>query len=174
VLISNYHYLSAAGRIPPDARAFAADFIRHQGVPVWRSAGVGSWTEHVRSWVWDPRVPVLVLRYERMVRSPKDALTRALRFLGVDVDDERIDAATAASCFERMRELEDREKQAGRPTLFTARAAAGQADLSFVRQGRTGQSLHALGCDLDREFDEVFNPFLKEIEARLSALEQAA
>jgi aryl sulfotransferase len=174
VLISNYHYLAMAGHIPPDPRAFAEDFIRHQGVPLWRSAGVGSWMEHVRSWLWSPRVPVLVLRYEQMARSPRETLARAVRFLGVDAGEERIAAAVEASSFDRMRELEEREKRAGGPTLFTARAPAGREAFSFVRKGESGQSLHALGCDLDEEFDTVFKPFLDEIEDRLRALNQAS
>ncbi len=92
---------------------------------------LGRWSDHVLSWVDDPVLAPLVLRYEDMKREPHGEFSKAIRHLGLDVDPERLDRAIRFSSFE---ELSRQEQDAG----FVERSK--NAD-RFFRGGRIGDGL---------------------------------
>lgn len=71
---------------------------------------LGSWSDHVRSWTGKSAYPVLVLRYEDMLSSPKPAFSKVLEHLGMPIDADRLDRAIRFSSFE---ELSDQENAQG-------------------------------------------------------------
>lgn len=91
---------------------------------------LGTWSEHVRSWVDETPFPVEVVRYEDCVATPVETFARALRFTGVDVGDETAVAdAVERAAFAELRRAEEEHGFAERPT--SARQA-------FFRRGESG------------------------------------
>ncbi len=94
---------------------------------------LGSWSEHVGSWVDESGLPVHVVRYEDLSADPAAAFAPIVRFCGLDDDsDGRARARVAkAVAFSDFGELSRQEREAG----FKERpAAAGR----FFRHGRVG------------------------------------
>ena len=93
---------------------------------------VGSWADHVRSWVESPlaaRGGVLVVRYEDLRGDTLAELEKLLAFLGCAVDAGAIEKAVAANSLEQMRAQEDRSR-------YFPRGADGSG--RFVREGAIG------------------------------------
>jgi aryl sulfotransferase len=90
---------------------------------------IGSWSEHVRSWVADTPFQVHVLRYEDGLSDPVATFGEALRFAGLGpVDDGAVALAVEHASFERLQAEESREGFRERP-----RGAE-----RFFREGRAG------------------------------------
>jgi aryl sulfotransferase len=69
---------------------------------------LGTWSQHVRSWVDVPHFPVEVVRYEDFACAPVATFGRVLRFVGFpEVDDARVEAAVERAAFDRLRRAED-------------------------------------------------------------------
>ena len=50
VLLSNLNYFRLTGHTGINEIEFVRTFIKNKGLPVWRQAGMGSWSEHIASW----------------------------------------------------------------------------------------------------------------------------
>jgi aryl sulfotransferase len=80
----------------------------HDGLAAQLPQRLGTWSEHVRSWVDDAPFPVEVIRYEDCVEEPVATFTRALRFTGLrPVDERRIAQAVKHAAFDRLRQTEE-------------------------------------------------------------------
>lgn len=66
-----------------------------------------TWSHHVTSWVDEPGLRVLVVRYEDMRADPISGFTEVIRFCGLDTDPERIAKAVDFSRFERVKSQEE-------------------------------------------------------------------
>jgi aryl sulfotransferase len=100
---------------------------------------LGTWSEHVRSWVDAAPFPVHVLRYEDCIAEPVSAFGEALRAVGIDASDEaRIAAAVEQADFDRLRAEEDRDG-------FSEKPPDAQR---FFRRGRAGGWKDELPGDL--------------------------
>jgi hypothetical protein len=95
---------------------------------------MGSWSEHVLSWVDAPGLNVEVVRYEDMLARPQETFTRAARFLQLPDDPERIAKAIRFSDFH---ELARQEAEKG----FNERPHHTQ---KFFRQGQSGEGRQRL------------------------------
>lgn len=164
VLLSDLNYVRMTA---PDSDQFSDDlyvreFIRHMGSPAWQRLGVGTWAEHVGSWLSGASgFQHVLIRYEDMKADPTGPLERVLRLIGETPDRGRVAAAVEASTFTRMRDLESKERAAGTPsTVFSINETSLQRDRRFMREGATRQSLDPLGADLARAFDERFREML--------------
>lgn len=165
VMISDLNYVRMTA---PDAdqvtdAGYAREFIRHMGSPAWRRVGMGSWPEHVGSWLaGTPRFPHVLLRYEDMKADPGRELARVLRLVGEEPDKARVEAAVAGSRFERMRDLEARERREGTPGhVFEINERSLERGLSFMRAGKSGQSLAHLGPEVEAAFEARFGEVLR-------------
>jgi aryl sulfotransferase len=92
---------------------------------------VGSWSEHVTSWLDQQELPVLLLRYEDMLADPAAALAEVVALSGLQAEPSAIKAAAAACAFERLQAAEAMggftEKPAGMPRFFrTGKARIGE------------------------------------------------
>jgi hypothetical protein len=87
-----------------------------------------SWSEHVLSWVEEPSLSCLTIRYEDMSSSPIESFTKAAQFLGLPNDPGRIAKAVEFSSF---KELAEQEKKGGfkETPIKTTR---------FFREGKSG------------------------------------
>jgi hypothetical protein len=88
---------------------------------------LGSWSQHVRSWVDDSGLPVVVVRYEDMHANPHATFTRVVEAAGMAVDADRLADAIRSAAFSR---LQERERAHG----FSEAPAHGR----FFRQGQVG------------------------------------
>lgn len=109
-----------AAMATPDATTYTTD----KGVAEF----LGSWSQHVASWVAQEGPTVLVLRYEDMLADPAESFAKVVRFLHLSVP-----PATVASAIENTRfaRLTRQESRGG----FRERSPLQQR---FFRQGRAG------------------------------------
>jgi hypothetical protein len=90
---------------------------------------LGSWSDHVASWLDQPDVPAHLLRYEDLEARPIDAFGCAMDFVGRNCDDEQIERAIR---FADLSELQRQEREKG----FTE--ASSESKVAFFRSGRSG------------------------------------
>jgi aryl sulfotransferase len=81
-----------------------------------------TWSAHVESWAQTTEIPVHLVRYEDMKLDPIPTFTKAVRFMGLDVDEEQIRTAIELSDFKKLKAEEDargfREKPTGTKSFF--------------------------------------------------------
>jgi len=81
-----------------------------------------SWSEHVKSWVSNSNLPLLVLRYEDMKTDTFKTFKKAVAFLGIITTDEEIMQALQFSDIKEMQKQEAekgfREKPANAASFF--------------------------------------------------------
>ena len=89
---------------------------------------LGSWGQHVTSWLDQPELPVHLVRYEELLGAPEATFAGILQAAGLPVDAERLAAALAQSRFDRLQAQEAaagfKERPLGVPRFFRR----GQAD----------------------------------------------
>jgi hypothetical protein len=66
-----------------------------------------TWSSHVKSWVDDSGLPLLVLRYEDMSESPMETFSGAVSFLGLDHPAGEIRTALDYCAFDRLKKQEE-------------------------------------------------------------------
>lgn len=129
VAVSYFHYLKKFRLVSDDMD------IEHFVVPFIRGKfdDFGSWGENVGSWLGarGGDESLLILRYEDMLADAKGALVTIAKFIGLAVDDDKLDMAVKNSSFESMRELEQTQKP------WRALRHARQ-DILFMRSGQAG------------------------------------
>lgn len=89
---------------------------------------LGSWSQHVTSWVDTPVAPVCLVKYEDLWAYPNDTLATVARFAGITADPERIAQAVEAAQFTRLREQEIADgfrERAETTTAFFRRGSPG-------------------------------------------------
>jgi hypothetical protein len=87
-----------------------------------------SWSEHVISWVRESRLPVFVIRYEDMIKNDRREFQKAVDFLGLTYQEERVKFAVKHSKFELLHNLENSMGFKEKPLKME----------SFFRSGKVG------------------------------------
>jgi aryl sulfotransferase len=152
----------AAVYVIRDPRDVAVSYAHHRGMPLeWAQRHLddpgaamsgdddrlgpqvrqrlGTWSQHVRSWVDEAPFPVEVVRYEDFAETPVSTFARALRFAGLeDVDEARIADAVEHAAFNRLRRAEKRHGFTEQPP--------GADD--FFRRGEAGSWREELPAEL--------------------------
>ncbi len=81
-----------------------------------------TWSGHVKSWVDESGLPVLVIRYEDMLEQPEITFTKAVDFIGLQHSQDEIKAALELCNFSRLQKQEEEkgfsEKNARSPSFF--------------------------------------------------------
>jgi hypothetical protein len=81
-----------------------------------------TWSAHVKSWVDDSGLPILVIRYEDMKEHPVDTFSRAATFIGINHCISEIETALDRASFARLKQQEEEkgfsEKSAVSPSFF--------------------------------------------------------
>jgi hypothetical protein len=70
---------------------------------------LGTWNEHVKSWLIHPKFPVLFLRYEDMKLNSFESFKNAVKFMELDYSDEQIRQALMITSFENLRKQEEQK-----------------------------------------------------------------
>lgn len=167
----------AAVYVVRDPRDVAVSYAHHAGeTPEWAcahlgdpaaamSAGhdrlhrqlrqrLGTWSQHVRSWIDDAPFPVEVVRYEDCAERPMETFTRVLRFVGYGgLDEARVADAVERAAFVRLRAAEERQG-------FQERTPESG---HFFRRGEAGSWREELSAELsariEREHGETMARF---------------
>lgn len=98
------------------------------GVGTQLTQKLGSWSNHVRSWIDESGLNPLVMRYEDMLADPADALRRMAGHIGWDAPEEAVARAVELTRFDRLAAKEQREG-------FSERAPQSER---FFHSGKSG------------------------------------
>lgn len=90
---------------------------------------LGTWSEHVQSWLDESGLPCHVMRYEDMLADPGKAFSGLLTHLGLDLDRSRLRQSVEEVAFDRLTRQEEERGFRERPLRSTA---------PFFRSGRAG------------------------------------
>jgi len=81
-----------------------------------------TWSGHVKSWVDESGLPLLVIRYEDMKDKPAETFSRAATFIGINHCISEIETALDRASFARLKQQEEEkgfsEKSAASPSFF--------------------------------------------------------
>lgn len=127
VSLAHHRGLSVASAVRAmSAPAFTLSDSR-DGLPEQLPQRVGSWAEHVRSWIASG-LPIDVFRYEDLIQDPHRAFAAIVVACGLELDVQRVARAVESSRFDRLKRQEEEGGFAERsPTADT-----------FFRSGRVG------------------------------------
>jgi hypothetical protein len=109
-----------------------------------------SWSGHVRSWVDEPGLRVMVMRYEDLKADTMAVFRAIVRFCGLDVDQARIEKAVRFSQFEQAQK---QEAQHG----FSERMGAD----AFFRKGQVGAWREELSPELAQKMIADHGPVMQ-------------
>ncbi|HEV8523046.1 MAG TPA: sulfotransferase domain-containing protein [Terriglobales bacterium] len=140
VLLSNYARHCSLGLADYVAKGPSFDAYLHSFLE-GTVTHVGSWQDHVQSWLDSPLAGdgrLLIVRFEDLRQETRATLANILKFLGVAVEPFVIDAAIRNNSLEKMRAKEDGTRNSRRRlekgVLGRAHKDNGE-DGRFVRQG---------------------------------------
>jgi hypothetical protein len=108
---------------------------------------LGSWSEHVKSWVDQAPVPVKVLRYEDMKTDPLETFESAVRFLSLNKSREEVRKALE---FSDLNVLQAQEEETG----FKEKMIKAE---SFFRKGTVGEGKDVFTKD---EIHQILEPHM--------------
>ncbi|MFM7733289.1 MAG: sulfotransferase domain-containing protein [Cyanobium sp.] len=108
---------------------------------------LGTWASHASSWVDQPQIPVLLLRYEDLLHHPEPHFHALATFLDLPGDAELIAAAVANTRFDRLRAKEDEEGG------FHERPVGCER---FFRSGRSGEGRERLSAEQLARLQQAF------------------
>jgi Sulfotransferase domain len=155
VLLSSARYLCETSS-PEELRQFAKTFIENLGAPIWQESKMGTWPEHVASWLYQtPRIQNTFIKYEDMRSDPAAALKRMVIFMEIEPNESRIQAAVDSCEIGKAREVELAEKKRGQAKVYAVLPNNGR----FVGEGKVGQSLTGIGEDIERLYKNKFGNF---------------
>ena len=165
VMLSNFHY-SKRAETETTLDRYVHEYLAARGDPRWRQLRMGTWDEHVRSWLAiKPPFPVLPLRYEDMLSDCLHAARQICSFLGLPRTDEEVQRAVAASSFTRMKEIEEADIRSRSVGIFYKpylQESIGSG-LRFMRAGRAGEAAQVLSPEQRRLLSAAFGPLMREL-----------
>ncbi len=170
VMLSNFHYSRRSGTTAADDEAalqqYVEQYLAAQGDPRWITARMGTWSEHVGSWlgVRHP-FPVLPLRYEDLLSNGRQGAERICSFLGLTRTAEEIERAVSGASFRRMKEIEEADIRSRNVGIFYKPylEPSINAGLRFMRSGTAGDAVRSLTPGQRQRIAAVFGPLMREL-----------
>jgi hypothetical protein len=150
VLLSEYTWHKGRGMSMGTLDEFIDDFLTGKSNP-W-----GRWDEHAKFWLESLPAKndhLLLIKYEDLFADPEGEYRRVIDFLGVDVDAETLRKAVENNSLEKMREKEDRAREAG----WRKRAVPG---VRFVNKGGSRGWRERLTPEQVRKVEDEFGETL--------------
>lgn len=125
-------YADHAGRTLNEAIAEMANVRQMLGGPgTIATQYIGSWSQHVESWLTETAFPVQCIRYEDVLSDPIAEFSRLVKFILGEIDEARLSNAIQQTGFES---LKDHEIRSG----FAERSSASRSG-RFFRHGQSGR-----------------------------------
>jgi hypothetical protein len=90
---------------------------------------LGTWSEHVLSWLDQSLVKVQMIRYEDLLTDAENTFRQLLQFSGIDVVDERLKRAVRFSSFKTLKSQEQKDgfkERRPKSTAFFRKGVAGE------------------------------------------------
>jgi hypothetical protein len=115
---------------------------------------MGTWANHVHSWVDQDQIPVLLLRYEDLLAQPEGQFSRLASFLALPDGQALIAEAVANTRFDKLKAKE--EEEGG----FHERP---QGCERFFRSGRSGEGYETLSDAQLQRLQQAFWPLLERL-----------
>jgi Sulfotransferase domain len=170
VMLSNFHYSRRSGAAGSDQGAILQEYVDRylavRGDPQWVGVGMGTWEEHVRSWLGTQHAfPVLAIRYEDLLADPTQGAQRICAFLGLQRTVQEVEAAVAGASFRRMKEIEEADILARNLGIFYKpylEQSIGTG-LRFMRSGTAGEAARVLAPEQRQRAAGVFGPLMREL-----------
>jgi hypothetical protein len=122
---------------------------------------MGTWANHVTSWVDQQQIPVLLLRYEDLLAQPEQHFARLAEFLNLPNEPALIRQAVMNTRFETLRAKE--EEEGG----FHERPEGCER---FFRSGRSGEGREQLSIEQLVKLEQAFSSTLKRFGYEVPAL----
>jgi hypothetical protein len=66
-----------------------------------------SWSNHVKSWTEQDKIPILIIKYEDMLNDTFNLFSTAIKFLNIEYDEEKIKKSIDFSSFENLKKKEE-------------------------------------------------------------------
>jgi hypothetical protein len=177
VIVSNLNYYllrrgedysEASEQKKADVQAsYIDEFIEHGGAPEWLDHGMGSWPENVATWLnKDMPFPVYFARYEDMKRDPAEFVAGLCRFFGQEKTEDEIAAVIAASSFESLRAIEDREIAEQKSGFFASESfkASHARGLRFMNEGKVDSYRRLLTPEQIEAAEARFKPLMEQLD----------
>lgn len=118
------------------------------------SQRLGSWSAHVRSWLDDSGLPLILLRYEDLHERPEQVFGEIVRFCQLEWDAERVRRAVEFSSFAELQ----RQEQGGG---FRERPVRSRE--AFFRRGQVGGWRDELPAALAERLLAAHAPMLRRL-----------
>ena len=122
---------------------------------------MGTWANHVLSWVDQRQIPVLLLRFEDLLAQPEEHFFQLARFLDLPNEAALIRQAVINTRFETLRAKEDEEGG------FHERPDGCER---FFRSGRSGEGQEQLSTEHLAQLEQAFSSTLKRFGYGMSEL----
>lgn len=106
-----------------------------------RALAIGSWQDHLRSWLESPIAKdgnLMLVRYEDLRQNSEEIVGQLLQFLGVTPDYRIIRRAIENNTLQQMRAKEDSAMRAGVHSPLLECHKSAEEDRRFVRKGAVG------------------------------------
>jgi len=110
-----------------------------------------TWSGHVKSWVDDSGLPVMVIRYEDMSSAPFETFSRAVSFAGLSHTPAEIQSALDFASFERLKKQEE-EKGFMEKSILSE---------SFFRKGIVGDWQSVLSMEQVKQIVDVHGEVMR-------------
>jgi Sulfotransferase domain len=154
----DFNHLISGAALDTQTSAFRA-YVRH-----WVETGgimhpeFGSWVDHVRSWLGQSKIPVLLVKYENLVDAPARELASILKFIGIEVPSERQGIAIERSSMKSMSALEAQEiEQKINGVFFQNALSAGYASgHRFINKSYRNSYMSVLTMEERQIADKTF------------------
>ncbi len=152
VAVSEYHFDLKKRYIEPDVtlERFVKRFIAGE------TSSYGSWWEHAASWIAarQDNPSFLLVRYEDLLEDSIGETRKIAEFLGIQADNERLQAAVDRSSADRMRTLEKQQADQWTGTKGTRK------EIPFVRAAKSGGWKETLPRQSAEEIEVAWAPLL--------------
>ncbi len=112
---------------------------------------LSTWSGHVKSWVDDSGLPVMVIRYEDMHNEPIEVFSKAVAFIGLIKNRKEIETALELASFSRLKQ---QEQEKG----FSEKSPA---SAGFFRKGIVGDWKNVLTKEQVKHIIDVHGPMMK-------------
>jgi len=66
-----------------------------------------TWSNHVKSWTEQDLIPIHIIRYEDMLSDTFNIFSKAIKFLVIDYDEEKIKKSLEFSSFDNLKKIEN-------------------------------------------------------------------
>lgn len=168
ITISSYFHFLKYGLITQETSLaeFGTNFITGKYHFVGESNPLGTWAENINSWLGtkEENVNFLLLRYEDFKTKPVEQLDKIASFLAFECSQTVIDRAIKNSSIQRMRKLEQQQKNVW-PAKYT------KQDIAFVRSATSGEGLDKLPPSVIRQIEGCWGKTIEQLGYSKQAVE---